>query len=251
MVYGMESETNNETSKKGHSMTYRKISVIPTTAAIKQSRQIQSAVDKAKHDEYHEAEVKAEVLMNKLSTSVRKQSAKPVRLNKQQVEAIKATPDWKKTHSVYTEKSMRELMSQPGFARNDDDNRNMDAPNQGSVITSAKYDDQGRILPQSGQWYNFVNQNYRLMLEGDKVYFMSNDDFGTLKYLYIRIDQSPIGGVRNVICPSIGRFFDLLNSQPSLDDLKKAGYKTELLRPAELLAFGNPDFENSIPIFSK
>ncbi len=88
------------------------------------------------------------------------------------------------------------------------------------------------------------------MWEGNKTYFMSRDDFGTIKHFCTRIERDAIGN-KTMMPLSLGRFADVLNGQPSLDDLKKAQYKFERLTLSELNAFGNSDIENAIPLFGK
>lgn len=237
------------------SMTYKKISVIPTNTAIKQAREVQSAADKQAHDNYKEREIQAAMAVNKLTTSIRRKGEKPFRPTTQDVKRIESTPEWKKLHRTIEatgrQMSMAELtskLSQEGVMRNPDQDRL--PPTPASKVSSAKYDANGSVIPQSGQWYFILAQDYYIMWEGNQTYFMSRDDFGTVKHFATRIERGPIGETQ-IVYASLGRVFDILNSQPSIEDLQKAGYRWERLTLAELQAFGDSDIENAIPLFAK
>lgn len=202
-------------------------------------------------DPYKEASVKTEMIVNKLTTSIRRKGPQPFRPTKAEIKAIESTPEWKKLHrsmeAGQRQKSMNELMGDQTFTNHPERDA---TPTPASKVSSAKYDANGSVIPQSGQWYFILAQDYYIMWEGNQTYFMSRDDFGTIKHFCTRIERDAIGN-KTMMPLSLGRFSDVLNSAPSLDDLQKAGYKCERLTLAELNAFGDSDIENAIPLFAK
>jgi hypothetical protein len=201
-------------------------------------------------DAYKEASVKTEMVINKLATSIRRKGPAPIRPTAEQSKAIQETIEWKRLHrnmeAGQRQKSMAEIMADPTFTNHPDRN----PPTPASKVSSAKFDNDGRIIPQAGQWYHFIGEDYWIMYENTATYIMTPDDFGTIKHFCVRIERDVIGNV--MMTPlSLGRFYDVLNSSPSIKNLQSAGYKWERLTLKELDAFGSPDFENVIPLFEK
>jgi len=117
-------------------------------------------------------------------------------------------------------------------------------------LASSTYKD-GMLVPQSGQWYHLLEPDYWIMYENGKSYFMDSANFPQVRYILAKYQAGPMRAFDQKTFLTLGRVMDIVHCQPSIDDLGKAGYKMLPLTTEELNAFGNPDIENAIPVFTK